>query len=204
MTLAPLSAGLIFDLISNGAAAFFIAGWNIASACIEYLLLKMIYDEHPDLAHKANLDKYKETEPQWNPWSKILAAAKGWILYLKYPVRNAGFGLACLYMTVLNFDNITYGFCLKQCVPESVLAALVGVSAILGVSGSMTFPILRKQLGTVDYFASLLRVEKYEKIKTPLFCTGNFFRQMATRYHEPTLIWQKISMFLQQSYNRKI
>ena len=27
---------------------------------------------------------------------------KAWILYMKYPVRNAGFGLACLYMTVLS------------------------------------------------------------------------------------------------------
>ena len=27
---------------------------------------------------------------------------------------QAGLGLACLYLTVLGFDNITYGFCLMQ------------------------------------------------------------------------------------------
>ena len=38
--------------------------------------------------------------------------------------------MGCLYMTVLGFDNITYGFILQQCVTESILGALVGVSAI--------------------------------------------------------------------------
>ena len=30
------------------------------------------------------------------------------------------------------FDNITYGFCLQQCITETVLGALVGVSAVIG------------------------------------------------------------------------
>ena len=49
---------------------------------------------------------------------------------MTYPIRNAGFAMGCLYMTVLGFDNITYGFILQQCVTESILGALVGVSAI--------------------------------------------------------------------------
>jgi hypothetical protein len=28
--------------------------------------------------------------------------------------RNAGLGLALLYLTVLNFDNITFGYCVYQ------------------------------------------------------------------------------------------
>ena len=50
-------------------------------------------------------------------------------------------------MTVLGFDNITYGYCLQQCITESVLGALAGISAIFGVSGSIAFPFLRKCLG---------------------------------------------------------
>merc|ERR1719394_864415 len=65
---------------------------------------------------------------------------------MKYPVRNAGLGLAFLYMTVVGFDNITYGYCLQQCVNESVLGALVCISAIVGVLGSVSFPFLRKSL----------------------------------------------------------
>ena len=67
--------------------------------------------------------------------------------YLCPQVRNAGLGLAFLYMTVLGFDNITYGYCLHQCVTESVLGALVGVSAVFGVLGSITFPVMRKRIG---------------------------------------------------------
>ena len=64
-----------------------------------------------------------------------------------HSIRNAGLGLAFLYMTVLGFDNITYGFCLSQCVTEWILGVLVGVSAIFGVVGSLSFPCFRKRLG---------------------------------------------------------
>lgn len=148
MSLAPLSAGLVFDFISNWAAAYFIAGWNLLSVIFEYLLLKAIYAEFPQLAHKKIFDEPKIAESvSKNPLVKIIEGAKAWVLYWKYPVRNAGIGLACLFMTVLGFDNITYGYCLQQCVTESILGALVGVSAIVGVSGSISFPFLRKCLG---------------------------------------------------------
>ena len=68
-------------------------------------------------------------------------------LYITYPTFTAGFGLACLYMTVLGFDNITYGYILHQCVSESVLGGLVSASAIVGICGSIAFPFLRKSLG---------------------------------------------------------
>ena len=74
-------------------------------------------------------------------------AVHGWKLYVTHPVFTAGVALASVYMTVLGFDNITYGFCMDQCVTESLLGALVGVSAIVGICGSLTFPILRKKLG---------------------------------------------------------
>ena len=52
-------------------------------------------------------------------------------------------------MTVLGFDNITYGYILHQCVSESVLGGLVSASAIVGISGSIAFPFLRKSIGLV-------------------------------------------------------
>ena len=52
LSLAPLSAGLVFDFISNSAAAYFIAAWNMTSMIFEYWLLKSIYKEFPMLAHK--------------------------------------------------------------------------------------------------------------------------------------------------------
>ena len=61
-----------------------------------------------------------------------------------YLFRNAGLGLALLYMTVLGFDNVTYGYILTQGIPESVLGILVTVSALVGAIGSMAFPVIRK------------------------------------------------------------
>ena len=80
-------------------------------------------------------------------WNSIRLAMYGWKLYINHSVCFAGMALACFYMTVLGFDNITYGFALAQCITESVLGALVGVSAIFGILGSLTFPVLRKRLG---------------------------------------------------------
>ena len=154
LTLSPLSAGLVFDLISNYAAAYFIAAWNVVSVIFEYLLLQFIYEEFPQLSHKKIFDEQevkdndKETKKtKCNPFSRLIEAFQSWILYMSYPIRNAGLGLACLYMTVLGFDNITYGYCLQQCVREALLGGLVGISAICGVSGSVAFPFLRKSLG---------------------------------------------------------
>merc|ERR1712038_1457064 len=74
-------------------------------------------------------------------------AVQGWLTYFNHPVKLAGLGLACLYMTVLGFDNITYGYCLLQGVPHAVLGILVGVSAVVGVAGSLAYPPIRKRVG---------------------------------------------------------
>ena len=100
------------------------------------------------MAHKKIFEEENsENKTKKSKVSELLTWFKGWKLYMTYPIRNAGFGLACLFMTVLGFDNITYGFCLQQCVTESVLGALIGLSAVVGVSGSITFPFLRKCMG---------------------------------------------------------
>ena len=50
-------------------------------------------------------------------------------------------------MTVLGLDNITFAYCLSQCVSAWLLGVLVGVSAIIGVAGSTSFPFIRKRIG---------------------------------------------------------
>jgi iron-regulated transporter 1 len=77
----------------------------------------------------------------------VTNSLKAWLAYIRHPARDAGLGLAFLYMTVLGFDNITYGYCLRQCVTESVIGGLVAVSAVFGVMGSLTFPVFRRCVG---------------------------------------------------------
>ena len=62
LSLAPLSAGLVFDFISNSAAAYFIAAWNMTSMIFEYWLLKSIYKEFPMLAHKTIFENPESNE----------------------------------------------------------------------------------------------------------------------------------------------
>ena len=46
-----------------------------------------------------------------NAWicTGLLTLYRGWRTYVRYSVALAGLALACLYMTVLGFDNITVG-----------------------------------------------------------------------------------------------
>ena len=64
---------------------------------------------------------------------------RGWSVYYHHHIREAGLALAMLYMTVLGFDTITWGYCRQQGVTEAVLGALTGVSALVGVAGARCF-----------------------------------------------------------------
>ena len=78
---------------------------------------------------------------------KVLKVFKGWKGYYEHEIREAGVGMAMLYMTVLGFDNITWGYCRQQGVSEAVLGALTGVSALVGVAGARLYPVLVRKIG---------------------------------------------------------
>ena len=150
--LAPIVAGQLFTFAGYVTTGFFIAGWNIISVIFEYVLLNSIYKQYPKLAKKSegsencpennNCDEKKSESVNY-----LQETFKGWKMYFSHPVRNAGLGLALLYMTVLGFDNITYGYVIMQGVPEAVLGGVVAVSALVGVAGSTAYPLMRKCLG---------------------------------------------------------
>merc|ERR1712055_663385 len=148
--LAPAVAGQLFTFFGFGYTGIIIAGWNIVSVCLEYLLLALIYKKYPALSNKRikgteSDDKDEEEDSDEN--NPVQEALTGWKTYMTHPVMKAGVGLACLYMTVLGFDNITYGYCLLQGVPHAALGILVGVSAVVGVAGSLAYPPIRKRVG---------------------------------------------------------
>jgi len=149
LTVTPAIAGFFFSYVTYIVAAGVIGAWNVISVVAEYALLLAIYKENPALANK-NLDK-PSTNPSdtSNNWLvfQLKNCASGWRYYSTNSVRNAGIGLACLYMTVLGFDSITWGYSLIQCVPEWVLGILVAVSGVFGIVGSITFPLVRKCAG---------------------------------------------------------
>merc|ERR1719431_742253 len=148
--LAPAVAGQLFTFFGFGYTGIIIAGWNIVSVCLEYLLLALIYKKYPALSNKrikrAGSDD-KDENGENGDTNALREAYEGWKTYMNHPVMKAGVGLACLFMTVLGFDNITYGYCLMQGVPHAALGVLVGISALVGVAGSLAYPYLRNRVG---------------------------------------------------------
>jgi len=148
--LAPLLAGVVF-FIGSFEAAVFIGVWNLVSCPFEYGLLRSVFNNFPVLANKVPYGTGDTQEASTSPsssWRSVLTTTRhGWQMYFKHPVFPAAFALALVYMTVLGFDNITYAYILTQCVPEPVLGALVGSSAVVGVMAASAFPLLQRRIG---------------------------------------------------------
>jgi len=146
LTVTPALAGLLFQFTSYVFVAIFIGAWNIVSVLIEFLLLTSLYREFSDLSSAKPVAPEPESS-EGGLVASLTGSVTGWLFYLRHRTLSAGLGLALLYCTVLGFDNTTWAFCLMQCVSESVLGALVAVSALLGLTGSLAFPPLRACLG---------------------------------------------------------
>jgi len=144
-TMAPIFVGLVIDLTSITTTAIAIAGWNIISAFLEYILILMIFKDYPTLL-KPKRDP-KESRRTSGLLAKVRDSFQGWKLYMTHPTRNAGLCLALLYMSVLAFGNVLWAYSLLQCVREYFLAILVGAAAINGLLGSSSFPCLRRRFG---------------------------------------------------------
>ena len=160
--LAPIAVGQIMYFISHMAAGVVIATWNVVSFFIEYFLLWKIYKEFPSLAvRKGASAGSAENRPLQSTQGpevddegstcccrdRLSDLCKGWRIYLSQDIRNAGIGLACLYMTVLGFDSITTGYAYSQGVPESILGVMGALGAVVGLLGSLAFPALVRCVG---------------------------------------------------------
>lgn len=137
---APILAGQLIFFTSHLTAAIIVGAWNIVSAVVELSLLRLIYKRHPGLS----VEKKKTTEIKTKG---LRATWSAWVAYLKHPVRDAGLALACVYMTVLGFCSITWGYCLLQGVSEAFLGIATAISAGVGVLGARIFPHARSRIG---------------------------------------------------------
>nr|CAH0102250.1 unnamed protein product [Daphnia galeata] len=170
--IAPIAVGQVMYFLSHIAVAVTIASWNVLSFFIECFLLWRIYKEFPNLALKTEVTekqplkvlelvlKDAEQGDQPTPDDNVkIGSGKGflanrfgeflgsWKIYFTHEVRNAGIGLACLYMTVLGFDSITMGYAYSQGVPESILGILLATGAAVGLLGSVAFPFSVRCIG---------------------------------------------------------
>lgn len=142
LNLSPVITGFLFTYADSSITALAILIWNIVSVVLEYSLLISIYNQFGELGNKSVPGTKSSLV------SKVVGSLEGWKFYFYHSVRNAGLGLALLFMTVLGFDQITWAFSLMQCVPASVLGILLAVSALVGILGTLVFPFLRRVFNT--------------------------------------------------------
>ena len=142
LNLSPVITGFLFTYTNYSITALVILSWNIVSVVLEYSLLISIYNQFGDLGNKS------VPVTKTSLVSKVVGSLEGWKFYFHHSVRNAGLGLAFLFMTVLGFDPTTWAFALMQCVPESILGILLALSALVGILGTLVFPTLRRVLNT--------------------------------------------------------
>ncbi|XP_052802282.1 solute carrier family 40 member 1-like isoform X2 [Mya arenaria] len=99
---------------------------------------------------------YRPTQPSKKPkkdqgctrmFSGILVLYRGWRVYMRYQVAFAGLGLACLYMTVLGFDNITVGYGYTQGINESIMGVMMAAGSVTGILGTVLYPIFHRRIG---------------------------------------------------------
>ncbi|XP_075263810.1 solute carrier family 40 member 1-like isoform X2 [Convolutriloba macropyga] len=77
----------------------------------------------------------------------FLAYRDGFRVFNSYTVKYAGLALAMLYLTVLNFSSVTNGYMMLQGFSESYISITMAASSVMGVVGTIIFPILKNRLG---------------------------------------------------------
>ncbi|XP_071540609.1 ferroportin-like isoform X2 [Panulirus ornatus] len=162
--LAPVIVGAVMTGFGMAAGGIVIASWNVGSLVVEYGLLHHLFYSSADL-QKSKIKEYNtkaeenveetnaidgingEIKKRHVMIERLVSAWGAWLAYMRHPVRDAGLGLAFLFMTVLAFDNYSRAFVYDSGVPESILGILTAVASLFGIFGSLAFPILRSKIG---------------------------------------------------------
>lgn len=177
--MAPVMVGAVMTSFGLMVGGIVIAAWNVCSLVVEYSLLHHLFYSNPHLQKSkgevnveagngeenigtargkssqelpdVEAERQRRREGQGMSWAmeRLTVAWSAWRAYMYHPVRNAGLGLALLFMTVLAFDNYSRAFVYDSGVSETVLGVLTAVASLFGIFGSLAFPVLRNKVGLV-------------------------------------------------------
>ncbi|MBX2994880.1 MAG: ABC transporter substrate-binding protein [Bdellovibrionaceae bacterium] len=145
---APILAGLLL-LVGDANSALIgfslIALWNTVSFIPEYLLLRSIYHDRPDLLSKP--PKIEESA-KLNAFQKF---ALGWKQFAKEPVAMVVTAYSFLWLSVLSPHGVLLTAYLKDAwkLPEWEIGIFRGAGAIFGLAATVAFPVVIKKYGLV-------------------------------------------------------
>lgn len=136
---SPILAGLLLvvEWNSRALAGFFFVGiWNIISFFPEYLLLKSIFRERPDLHHKKIQIQASTTKPSF------FQLFRGWRTFFREPVSLAVLAYAILWLSVLSPHGVLLTAYLKDAwkLPEWIIGSFRGAGALFGLASTILFP----------------------------------------------------------------
>ncbi|CAO2823974.1 unnamed protein product [Amaranthus hypochondriacus] len=173
---APVVSGFIISFVSLTASALFLALWNVISVCLEYWLLSSVYNGIPALHMK---DRKRNEIPSCEPESStpileqipdspfeersgisspetralgcfsMLPCLGAWKVYFEQEVVLPGLALALLYFTVLSFGSLMTAALEWEGIPAYLIGIARGISAIVGITATFTYPILESHISTL-------------------------------------------------------
>ncbi|BFY97760.1 hypothetical protein BsWGS_00800 [Bradybaena similaris] len=79
--------------------------------------------------------------------SSFLILYRGLTTYFSCITKWPGLALACLYLTVLGFDDITVGYATMLGFSGSILGIMMGIGAGFGILATFTYPCIVQKLG---------------------------------------------------------
>lgn len=163
---APVFSGLVISFISLYASAIMFTLWNMVSVWLEYYLLKSVYTGIPSLVETCQRrnqqqlqegggeeeeEEHEDGERRHGMTSKLskFPFINAWIVYSNQEIVLPGVSLASLYFTVLSFGTLMTATLEWKGVPAYLIAIVRGVSAMVGITATILYPILHSYISTL-------------------------------------------------------
>ncbi|KMZ75505.1 hypothetical protein ZOSMA_114G01030 [Zostera marina] len=139
--------------------------WNMVSVWLEYYLLKSVYTGIPSLVETCQRrnqqqlqegggeeeEEHEDGERRHGMTSKLskFPFINAWIVYSNQEIVLPGVSLASLYFTVLSFGTLMTATLEWKGVPAYLIAIVRGVSAMVGITATILYPILHSYISTL-------------------------------------------------------
>eukprot|EP01065_Artemidia_motanka_P035902 TRINITY_DN43806_c0_g1_i1.p1 TRINITY_DN43806_c0_g1~~TRINITY_DN43806_c0_g1_i1.p1 ORF type:complete len:502 (+),score=148.66 TRINITY_DN43806_c0_g1_i1:106-1611(+) len=147
--LGPLTFGVLRSGFNQGThyrvvfGVVVVALWNVFVVPAELWTMNRVYESFPALAEKE--------PPKAERTSHLANLRSGWSKYISHPIMLASVGYCLLYMTTLSdHDVLGSAFLVSVDVSELVLGLSRGVGAVMGLTGTMLFPMVLKRAGSLE------------------------------------------------------
>ncbi|CAG5130992.1 unnamed protein product, partial [Candidula unifasciata] len=106
--------------------------------------------------------------------SSFIILYRGLRTYFSCVTKWPGLALACLYLTVLGFDDITVGYATMLGFSGSILGIMMGIGAGFGITGHFHIPLHCKETGSTQVFCLTLCIVSVWLPDSPFdLSTGN-------------------------------